>query len=418
MGSKVIAPASDSALTIGLARRGVDLPSRWGTAELGDLFEIQQGKALSKKVRTGSNSHPFLRTSNVLWGRIDLATVDEMDFTEDEAKRLSLKPGDLLVCEGGEVGRTALWQGETKRMSYQNHLHRLRRKDEGVVPEFYLYWMQAALLHLGLYAGIANRTTIPNLSKSRLSRFAVPVPPNPEQRAIASLLRRVQQAKEASEQVVTATRELKRSLMRHLFTFGVVALDQTEAIDLEEHPTGTWPRTWKSLTLGDIVSLQRGFDITKAEQRPGPYPVISSSGSASTHDAFKAEGPGVIIGRKGSVGSIHYCEGSYWPHDTTLWVTDFHGNDPRWVYYLLHTLNLKRYDVGVSNPTLNRNHIYPLPAPRPPVDEQLRIVQILNATERKISAEAKECAALDQLLESMLVDLMTGRRHVAHVEVG
>ena len=88
-----------------------ELPEDWEIAKLGDLFEIQQGKALSPKHREGKSPHRFLRTSNVLWGRIDLSTLDEMDFTDKELVRLSLIPGDLLVCEGGEIGRTALWRG-------------------------------------------------------------------------------------------------------------------------------------------------------------------------------------------------------------------------------------------------------------------------------------------------------------------
>jgi len=147
------------------------LPQDWQVAELGHLFAIQQGKALSPMAREGKSPAPFLRTSNFLWGRLGLSSLDEMDFTEEQLERLSLKRGDLLVCEGGEVGRTAIWHGQVERCSYQNHLHRLRAKNSEVCPEFYMYWMQAALLLLNLYIGAANRTTIANLSKSRLSKF-------------------------------------------------------------------------------------------------------------------------------------------------------------------------------------------------------------------------------------------------------
>src|SRR5687768_9542714 len=100
--------------------------------------------------------------------------------------------------------------------------------------------------------------------------------------------------------------------------------------------------------LGDVVTFQRGFDITKSAQREGPFPVITSSGPTSTHDEFKVAGPGVVIGRKGTLGTAFYVHGDYWPHDTTLWAKDFHGNDPHFVYYFLRTLGLERYDVGAS----------------------------------------------------------------------
>ncbi len=94
---------------------------------------------------------------------------------------------------------------------------------------------------------------------------------------------------------------------------------------------------WEKGQLRDLVFFQRGFDITQAEQRPGPYPVISSSGIASSHDEYRVHGPGVVIGRKGTLGSIHFSEEDYWPHDTTLWSKDLRGNDARFVYYYLHT---------------------------------------------------------------------------------
>ena len=102
------------------------LPATWRVQRFDSLFAIQQGKQVSKKNRVGENQRPFLRTKNVFWGRLDLSGLDEMHFTETEEKRLALAPGDLLVCEGGDIGRTAIWQGELARCYYQNHLHRAR----------------------------------------------------------------------------------------------------------------------------------------------------------------------------------------------------------------------------------------------------------------------------------------------------
>jgi type I restriction enzyme S subunit len=139
------------------------------------------------------------------------------------------------------------------------------------------------------------------------------------------------------------------------------------------------PKNWKGAHLRDLVFLQRGFDITQAKQVPGPYPVISSSGITSYHNEAKAVGPGVIVGRKGTVGSVHFSPSDFWPHDTTLWSKELQGNDARFVFYYLLTVNLKRFDVGSSNPTLNRNHIHDLPVWIPPLDEQRRIASVLSS---------------------------------------
>ena len=118
---------------------------------------------------------------------------------------------------------------------------------------------------------------------------------------------------------------------------------------------------WIETTIGEQVTLQRGFDITRSEQRLGKVPVISSGGISSYHDTSQLPGPGVILGRKGVVGSVYYIETEYWPHDTTLWVKDFHGNHPRFVYYFFRNFapRLAKLDVGSANPTLNRNHVHP-----------------------------------------------------------
>lgn len=194
------------------------LPEEWEVVQLGDIFEIQQGKALSPKHRAGKSPCPFLRTANVFWGRIDLSTLDKMDFTEKEVQRLRLLPGDLLVCEGGDIGRTAIWRGELQHCCYQNHLHRLRAKYGGIEPQFYMYWMQAAILLFGLYLGQGNKTTIPNLSKARLSSFNVPLPPLPEQDQITRILRAVDKKLQAEETRKQALDALFKTLLHNLMT--------------------------------------------------------------------------------------------------------------------------------------------------------------------------------------------------------
>ena len=116
----------------------------WDWRPLGELFEIGAGKTMSAAARNGADKTPFLRTSNVLWDEIDLSSVDEMSMSGDELPAKLLRKCDLLVCEGGEIGRAAIWNGEVDTMSFQNHLHRLRPVDKQIEPRFYVYFLQAA----------------------------------------------------------------------------------------------------------------------------------------------------------------------------------------------------------------------------------------------------------------------------------
>jgi type I restriction enzyme S subunit len=142
---------------------------------------------------------------------------------------------------------------------------------------------------------------------------------------------------------------------------------------------------WRSTTIGDVLTLQRGIDITRAEQRPGPVPVVSSGGISSYHDTAAITAPGVVIGRKGTLGTTFYLDCDYWPHDTTLWVKDFKGSLPRFVYYFFVNLDVKGLDVGSANPTLNRNHVHPLRVRWPDRPEQERIAAALGALDDKIT---------------------------------
>lgn len=163
---------------------------------------------------------------------------------------------------------------------------------------------------------------------------------------------------------------------------------------------------WTATTIGAQVTLQRGFDITRKEQRDGPIPVVSSGGISSYHDVPKAKGPGVILGRKGVVGSVYYQTADYWPHDTTLWVKDFHGNSERFVYYFFRAFShrLAGLDVGSANPTLNRNHVHPIRVLWPPKPDQERIAEILGALDDKIDLNKRTNVTLESLAQAVFRD--------------
>ena len=197
------------------------IPTDWEICTIESLFNLKQGKSLSSKNQTGLYLKPFLRTSNVFWGYLNLAKVDEMDIPNKERESLLLKKGDLLVCEGGDIGRTAIWNERLKECYFQNHIHRLRAKEKDICPNFYMYWMDAAIRMLNTYGTFGNRTTIPNLSGKRLSRFKIPRPSLTEQEKIAGILSQIQKAVEIQDKLIEVTKELKQSTMKQLFTYMV-----------------------------------------------------------------------------------------------------------------------------------------------------------------------------------------------------
>ncbi len=115
---------------------------------------------------------------------------------------------------------------------------------------------------------------------------------------------------------------------------------------------------WEQRKLIMVAPLQRGFDLPAEKIIPGVYPVMMSNGIGAYHNEYKVKGPGVVTGRSGTIGNLQYVESAFWPHNTTLWVTNFYGNHPKFIYYLYEKIDLKRYKAGSGVPTLNRNDVH------------------------------------------------------------
>ena len=135
---------------------------------------------------------------------------------------------------------------------------------------------------------------------------------------------------------------------------------------------------WKNLPLVDVATLQRGFDLPVQSRIAGDVPVFAANGPVGTHNEVRVPGPGVVTGRSGTIGKVHYVPTGYWPLNTSLFVKDFHGNHPKFIYYLLSQMRLEQYYEGTGVPTLNRNNIHSIEIPLPPLSEQKRIADILD----------------------------------------
>lgn len=164
------------------------LPQGWTKATLGEVAETKLGKTIDPAERGKNPQLPYLRSANVQWGRIDLADVAEMYFSALERESLALEAGDLLVCEGGEAGRAAIWPGDDSRTVYfQNALHRVRPKD-GLVETTWLYHHLRFLDAVGVLAERSRGSTIRHLSQGAVRALPITVPPPPVQRRIVEVL--------------------------------------------------------------------------------------------------------------------------------------------------------------------------------------------------------------------------------------
>lgn len=159
---------------------------------------------------------------------------------------------------------------------------------------------------------------------------------------------------------------------------------------------------WQETQLGSVVALKRGYDLPAHRRRPGSVPVVSSSGITDYHAESMVTGPGVVTGRSGTLGQVFFLPGDYWPLNTTLYVQDFKGNDPRFVSYLLQGINFAAYSDKSAVPGLNRNDLHQEPVRIPTsVARQRAIAHVLGTLDDKIELNRRMNATLEATVRAL-----------------
>ena len=413
----------------------------WNWRPLGELFEIGAGKTMSAAARAGAEKVPFLRTSNVLWDDIDLSTVDEMSMSSEELAEKSLRAGDLLVCEGGEIGRAAVWDRRVEVMSFQNHLHRLRPLCTDVEPRFYVYFLQSAFTQLGIFEGAGNKTTIPNLSRNRLAALDVPHPSLDEQRAIANSLAELRRATKVHDKVNKTVVELKASAMCELFTRGLRGEPQKET------EIGLMPESWDITQFASVREWLQYGTSTHCTIEPKAYPVLRIPNvgvgcvdasdlkycdmAQQEADKYRLQdGDLLFIRTNGVLERLGSCTVYAGDPERALFASYLirarlkQGIDPRYVAYFYGSELGTSLIAGRATPAadgkynLNTGTIDSLPFPLPPTaEEQREIVAILDAIDRKIELHRKKRAVLEELFKALLHKLMTGEIRVTDLDL-
>ena len=164
-----------------------NVPERWEVAPVYSKYEVQLGKMLDSSRIKGDHLAPYLRNIDVQWGQINTENLPEMDFSDSDRKRFTLKKGDLIVCEGGDIGRTAIWESDLFECYYQKALHRLRPHADSESPRFFFYLMHTAA-DAGVFLAGTNPNTIVHLTAEMLRRYRFPFPMLQVQIAIADFL--------------------------------------------------------------------------------------------------------------------------------------------------------------------------------------------------------------------------------------
>ncbi len=410
---------------------------RWKKVRLDECFSIQQGKQVSKANRVGVNQQPFLRTANVFWGGLDLGRLDQMHFSSSEESKYALQKGDLLTCEGGDIGRTAMWNEEVDRCYYQNHLHRLRKLNDGISEQFTLFYLLYAFRYAKLYAGRANVTTIPNLSKSRLSELEIPLPDISEQLLISNTLSVIQKAISVQEELLNKLTELKRSTMQYLFTHGTKG-EKTKTTEI-----GEMPESWSVVELKTLVpNIEYGVSQAIPKIRPSNGIKIVSTADITKSGEFlynQLRYIKVTIAQSKKLrlidGDVLFNWRNSLDHIGKTSIYKDHGEHVIFASFILclrcdekkahnrFICDLMNYfrdkEVfsklarrAVNQANYNRNEIYILQIPSPCYSEQVAISNMIANVDSKIKFSQAKLVQYQNLLKTLLHELMSEKRKI------
>ncbi len=240
---------------------------KWKKEACGNLFDMKLGKMLSAKNYTGTRLRKYLRNVNVKWGVIDLSNVKEMDFSEKEEESYNLLKGDILVCEGGDVGRTAILKTELENYCYQNALHRLRIKDQVKIDANYFSWYMYLGVTNGLIKKETTSVTIQHFTQDKFKKLLIPLPPIELQTKFATIVEKVEELKTQYQQSLVELQNMYGVLSQKAFK-GELNLNQVtnEEVVLETTTkTKKYSVTDKAILAGHIINITNNEDFGRVK---------------------------------------------------------------------------------------------------------------------------------------------------------
>lgn len=323
---------------------------------------------------------PVIRGNNLTLGRKKFVDDGFVFITEEKAHELrncEALPGDIVFTAAGTLGQVGLIPRHPRFPRYiiSNKQLRVRFDRARAAPDYLYYWFSAPAMR----EHIANQnrgSSVPLITLGTLRGLEVTLPPLPIQRRIASILSAYDDLVENNTRRVAILEEMARRIYEEWFVR--FRFPGHEDARMVESGLGLVPEAWPVVRLDDVLVLQRGFDLPKQDRTEGPFPIISATGASATHHECKVKGPGVVTGRSGSLGTVMYVEGDFWPLNTTLWVKQFSVGSPLYALYVLRSIDLIGFNSGAAVPTLNRNDVHGLPVVRPTPDVLLEFDKVVG----------------------------------------
>ena len=396
------------------------IPIHWQVTLLKRRYQITLGKMLkSKQTAPDETEAPYLRAANIQWRGVDTSDVKRMWFTPEEKKKLQLCKGDLLVSEGGDVGRSALWNEEIEDCYIQNSINRIRAREDADT-RFLYYWMYF-IKHAGYIDMICNKATIAHFTVEKVGATPCVYPPLEEQNQIAAFLdtetAKMDALVEKQEQLITLLREKRQAIISHAVTKGLNPNAKMKDSGIEW--LGEVPEHWVIGHLRWFITIKSGEGLSNSQFSKeildgDSYPVIGGNGTMGYSKLFNTTQKAFAIGRVGALcGNVHFLKEKCWITDNALKISKWKGFNDSYFEYMLGAANLNQYANQSAQPLITGEQVKALPVPRLPLEEQQQIATYLGKETTKIDTLIEKCeTAIDLLKErrtALIAAAVTGK---------
>jgi type I restriction enzyme S subunit len=422
------------------------IPEDWDVVKLGKVAEIKYGYRTAIPKSSANNGIPIVtmaemtQDGSILWSKIRKIEID-MNIVNKHR----LRSGEVLFNwrnSPDHVGKTAVFDS-SENIPYICASFILRiMPNQHIVHNCFIHYFILFLKSKGYFAMKSRRAVgQTNFNATVLRNLTICCPPLPEQKKIAAVLSAVQEAKEKTEQVIKATKELKKSLMKHLFTYGPVSVEKAERVSLKETEIGTVPEEWEVVRLGDVVNKTRQkdprsnpisdfkyIDVSSIDRETltiGEYKTYQNKDAPSRARKLVEKEDIIFATVRPTLKRLALVDERF---DGEICSTAFcvlRAKDgmvkPAYLFYAVsresYIEELGKIQRGASYPAVTDSDVKNQKIPRPHLPEQEKIAEILSAVDQKIEAGQNKKKAVEELFKTLLNNLMTGKIRVNDLEI-
>lgn len=373
----------------------------WEKVRLGDVTDSCLGKMLDK-VKNKGEYQLYLANVDVRWGSFNLDNLSEMRFEDDEQERYGLKYGDLVICEGGEPGRCAIWKDQIPNMKIQKALHRVRVHD-CLDYRFLYYWFLLAG-KTGELEQYFTGATIKHMPGEKLKSVLIDMPPIEVQRHISNILWVYDNLIENNQKQIKLLEEAAQRLYKEWFVDLRFPSHETTPI-VDGVPEG-----WETVAVTDFLEIKYGKDHKALDD--GDIPVYGSGGIMRRVNKILYSGESVLIPRKGSLNNILIVRGDFWTIDTMFYTIPKLPNVAKYVYLFLSGVDMYAMNIGAAVPSMTVKILDGMKILLPSMNVLENFESTVSGYFDLIDVLEQENTSLAQARDLLLPKLMSGELEV------